>query len=324
MAEMRRKSVTVAAVTVAFGLLLAGLSAYTIGWSSGGDRTAEGADAPKVSLERRITDFTAGFGPDSGYREPRRAERRAVADAVGLILDGHPDRARPPLADAGFRLRTLTDSGTGRRYAELSDRTEDTDAPRGWGRVYVDLSAPARWSVQVPHPVSDEDTERLGARVLLGSPGGVLVLAGAHRRAGDGDAADAAHRTDSVFDAVCDELVRRGLPGVQLHGFADDSAPGRDVVASTGKGSAGRADARRLAAALTARHFSVCRAWVRSCPLEGRDNVQGRRAAAGHVTFLHVEFARSVRTSDTRIRRAAAAVDTVTARWAKDDPATGP
>lgn len=324
MAEMRRKSVTVAAVTVAFGLLLAGLSAYTIGWSSGGDRTAEGADAPKVPLERRITDFTAGFGPDSGYREPRRAERRAVADAVGLILDGHPDRARPPLADAGFRLRTLTDSGTGRRYAELSDRTEDTDAPRGWGRVYVDLSAPARWSVQVPHPVSDENTERLGARVLLGSPGGVLVLAGAHRRAGDGDAADAAHRTDSVFDAVCDELVRRGLPGVQLHGFADDSAPGRDVVASTGKGSAGRADARRLAAALTARHFSVCRAWVRNCPLEGRDNVQGRRAAAGHVTFLHVEFARSVRTSETRIRRAATAVDTVTARWAKDAPATGP
>ncbi|GDY58369.1 hypothetical protein SVIO_089920 [Streptomyces violaceusniger] len=130
----------------------------------------------------------------------------------------------------------------------------------------MDLSAPARWSVQVPHPVSDADTERLGARVLLDSPGGVLVLAGAHRRAGDDDAADAAHRTDSVFDAVCDELARRGLPGVQLHGFADDSAPGRDVVASTGKGRAGRPDARRLAAALTARHFSVCRAWVRDCP----------------------------------------------------------
>ncbi|QTI89840.1 hypothetical protein [Streptomyces sp. AgN23] len=316
MAEIRAKSITVAAVTVAFGLLLAALSAHTIG-RSGGDPSSDGADAPEVPLERRITDFTAGIGPDSGYREPRRAERRAVADAVGLILDGHPDRARPPLADAGFRLRTLADTGTGRRYAELSDRTEHGPAPRGWGRVYVDLSAPARWSVQVPHPVSDADTERLGARVLLGSPGGVLVLAGAHRRAGEDDAADAAHRTDSVFDAVCDELARRGLPGVQVHGFADDSAPGRDAVASTGAGSAGRADARRLAAALTARHLTVCRAWVRGCPLEGRDNVQGRRAAAGHVPFLHVEFARSVRASDTGIRHAAAAIDTVTSRWAK-------
>ncbi|WP_247617546.1 hypothetical protein [Streptomyces sp. MK37H] len=170
----------------------------------------------------------------------------------------------------------------------------------------------------MPHPVSDADTERLGARVLLDSPGGVLVLAGAHRRAGDDDAADAAHRTDSVFDAVCDELAWRGLPGVQIHGFADDSAPGRDVIASTGKGRAGRPDARRLSAALTARHFSVCRAWVRGCPLEGRDNVQGRRAATEHVPFLHIEFARSVRASDRQTGHAVAAIGTVTARWAKD------
>ncbi|MFE2188617.1 hypothetical protein [Streptomyces sp. NPDC059455] len=321
MAKVRAKAITVAAITVAFGLLVAALSTYMIARSSGDDngRTSDGARAPEVPLERRITDFTAGIAPDGDYREPRRAERRDVADAVGLILDGHPDRARPLLADVGFRLRTLTDTGTGHRYAELSDRTGDGPGPRGWARVYVDLSAPVRWSVQVPHPVSDADTERLGARVLLDSPGGVLVLAGAHRRAGDDDAADAAHRTDSVFDAVCDELARRGLPGVQIHGFADDSAPGRDVVASTGKGRAGRPDARRLAAALTARHFSVCRAWVRDCPLEGRDNVQGRRAATEHVPFLHIEFARSVRASDRQLRNAVAAIGTVTARWAKDD-----
>ncbi|TMU89749.1 hypothetical protein [Streptomyces sp. DASNCL29] len=325
MAKVRAKAITVAAVTVAFGLLVAALSTNTIARWGGDDnsRASDGARAPEVPLERRITDFTAGLDPDGDYREPRRAERQDVADAVGLVLDGHPDRARPLLADVGFRLRTLTDTGTGtgtgRRYAELSDRTADGPGPRGWARVYVDLSAPVRWSVQVPHPVSDADTERLGARVLLDSPGGVLVLAGAHRRAGDDDAADAAHRTDSVFDAVCDELARRGLPGVQIHGFADDSAPGRDVVASTGKGRAGRPDARRLATALTARHFSVCRAWVRGCPLEGRDNVQGHRAATEHVPFLHIEFARSVRASDPRMRRAVAAIGTVTGRWAKDD-----
>ncbi|GAA1273059.1 hypothetical protein [Streptomyces javensis] len=320
MAKVRAKAITVAAVTVAFGLLVAALSTYTIARSSGDNgRTSDGARAPEVPLERRITDFTAGLAPDGDYREPRRAERRDVADAVGLILDGHPDRARPLLADVGFRLRTLTDTGTGRRYAELSDRTADGPDPRGWARVYVDLSTAVRWSVQVPHPVSDADTERLGARVLLDSPGGVLVLAGAHRRAGEDDAADAAHRTDSVFDAVCDELARRGLPGVQIHGFADDSVPGRDVVASTGEGRAGRPDARRLAAALTARHFSVCRAWARDCPLEGRDNVQGRRAATEHVPFLHIEFARSVRASDGQIRNAVAAIGTVTGRWAKAD-----
>ncbi|MBW8089860.1 hypothetical protein IGW14_18020 [Streptomyces hygroscopicus subsp. hygroscopicus] len=319
MAGLQAKSIIMVALAVVFGGLVIGFSTYRIGHPVGDDGPApSGPSGPEVPLARRITDFTARLDPGSGYREPRRAERRAIADAVGLILDGHPARARPLLSDVDFRLRTLTDATTGRRFAELSDRTEDGPTPRGWARVYIDLSAPARWSVQVPHPVADADTERIGARVLLDSPGGVLVLAGAHRRAGAGDAADVAHRTDSVFDAVCAELARRGLPGVQIHGFADDSAPGRDAIASTGKGPAGRADARRLAAALTARHFTVCRAWVRGCPLEGRDNVQGRRAAARHVRFLHIEFARSVRTSAPRIRSAAAAVTTVTRHWAKN------
>ncbi|MFC7263905.1 hypothetical protein [Streptomyces lutosisoli] len=317
------KSISLAAAVVVIGVLAAGLVAYGFGRANQArgdgpspDRTGTAAPAG-VHLERRITDYTAGFGPDTGYREPHRSERQAVADAVGQILDGHPDRARTVLSDIDFQLRTLTDSTTGRRYAELSDRTEASTAPRGWGRVYIDLSAPVRWSVQVPHPVADAGTERLGARVLLGSPGGVLVLAGAHRRAGEGDAADMAHRRDSVFDAVCDELAERRLPGIQLHGFADDSVPGHDVVASTGKGTEGRADGRRLATALGARDFSVCRAWVRSCPLEGHDNVQGRKAAAEHVPFLHIEFARSVRADDRRLAEAAAAVDTVTARWTK-------
>ncbi|WNM30906.1 hypothetical protein RKE30_11045 [Streptomyces sp. Li-HN-5-11] len=272
---------------------------------------------PAVSLERRITGFAAALREDAGYREPSRAERLAVADAVGRVLDGRLDEARALLPDVGFRLRTLTDSATGRRYAELSDRTEDGPAPRGWGRVYVGLPGPVRWSVQVPHPTADALTERLGARVLLGSPGGVMVLAGAHRRAGAGNAADVAHRTDSVFDAVCDELARRRLPAVQVHGFADASAPGYDVVVSTGRGTAGRADGRLLADALQGSGFTVCRAWARSCPLEGRGNVQGRRAGAARLPFLHVEFARSVRVSDARLRRAVEAVDTVTVCWAE-------
>ncbi|MET8244068.1 hypothetical protein ABZV31_06310 [Streptomyces sp. NPDC005202] len=321
MTGKRAKSISVAATIVVVGALVAGFGAYTIGRAGQGHGDGGGthsSSAPAgVPLEHRIADFASHLREDAGYREPRRAERRAVADAVGQVLDGHLDRARTLLSDVDFQLRTLTDSATGRRYAELSDRTEDGPTPRGRGRVYIDLSAPVRWSVQVPHPTADANTERVGARVLLGSPGGVMVLAGAHRRAGVGNAADVAHRTDSVFDAVCDELARRRLPGIQVHGFADDSAPGYDVVASTGKGTAGRADGRRLADALRARGFAVCRAWTRSCPLEGRDNVQGRRADAEDLTFLHVEFARSVRASDARIRQGVAAVDTITARWAQ-------
>ncbi|MGW2563604.1 hypothetical protein ACWCXB_31145 [Streptomyces sp. NPDC001514] len=291
------------------------------------DRTSEadGTGHPAtgaVDLERRIAEYTSRFGEDSGYRRPSRDDRRTVAQGVGLLLDGHRERARQQLSAVDFEIRTVTDSATGRRYAEIADRAEDAPSPRGWGRVYVDLDTPARWSVQVPHPVADQRTEQLGVSVLRGSRGGVMVVAGAHRRAGRADVADVAHRTDSVFDAVCDELAERGLPGVQLHGFADDSAPGYDVIASTGDDEParpeGRALAEALAEALREGGFDVCRAWARSCPLEGRSNVQGRKAAEEGVPFLHIEFSNAVRTSREQAVRAAEAVTAVTAAWSTD------
>ncbi|MEU2157244.1 hypothetical protein ABZ532_19885 [Streptomyces sp. NPDC019396] len=282
----------------------------------GTDDTNRSADGP-VNLGQRVTDYTSRFGEDSGYRRPGSRDRRIVAQGVAQLLDGQRAQAEKTLGDVDFTIRTLTDSVSGRRYAEISDRSEDSPAPRGWGRVYVDLTTPARWSVQVPHPVADQRTEDLGVRVLRGTPGGVLVVAGAHRRAGNGDAADVAHRTDSVFDAICAELTERGLPAIQLHGYADDSARGYDVIASAGSGAQAQREGRTLADALRARDFAVCRAWTRDCPLEGRSNVQGRKAEKEDVPFLHVEFSNSVRRSTEDATRAVEAINTVIADWSE-------
>lgn len=281
--------------------------------------SSSGAGGTAVDLERRVIDFTSGLGPSDGYRPPRRAEREAVAEGVGLLLDGRSRDARQRLADADFAVEVLVDRPTGRRFAELADPAREREARRGWGRVYVALDGPARWSAQVPHPVADRSTERLGVGVLRGSPGGVLVLAGAHRTAGEGDAADVAHRRDTVFHAVCAHLVARGLPGLQVHGFARDSAPGRDVIASTGAGHHARAEGRVLADALRHRGYEVCRAWARSCPLAGRTNMQGRGAADAGVPFLHVEFDPDLRTPGRRARDAVAAMSEVTGVWSRTD-----
>ncbi|PLW71678.1 hypothetical protein GQS52_04310 [Streptomyces sp. SCUT-3] len=276
---------------------------------------------PGVDLEERITAFTSGLDRHGRYRQPDREERRAAAEGLGLLLDGRPREAGKRLAGAGLHLTGLTDRATGRRYAEISEAADTGDSDsgggsvRGWGRAYVDLSAPARWSVQVPHPVADTDSERLGVGVLRGASGGVLVLAGAHREAGEDGAADVAHRRDTVFHALCDELVDRRMPGIQVHGFADDSVPGTDAVVSTGRGRHGLPQARGLARALRAQGLEVCRAWARSCELEGRTNVQGRRAAAEEVPFLHLEFSRSVRTDRERTEQVAAATAAVAADW---------
>ncbi|MFE7134716.1 hypothetical protein ACFVIM_28030 [Streptomyces sp. NPDC057638] len=316
----RTKTVTIATTIVAVAAALAVLTTLALRQGDSDDSTSERdspARAERVDLTDRIDEYTARFGENAGYRQPTRTDRRTVAHAVSLFLDGHRNQAQQQLAGMDFALRTITDIPSGRSFAEIADDTEGTRSPRGWGRVYLALDRPVRWSVQVPHPVADRNTERLGTRVLLGSPGGVLVIAGAHRKAGMGNAADVAHRTDSVFDAVCDELTERGIPGIQIHGFADDSVPDHDVVASTGKGRVALAEGRELSDELAERGFTVCRGWVRDCPLEGRTNVQGRKAAAEDVPFLHVEFSNRLRTDTRRSDRAAAAIDRITEDWAR-------
>ncbi|MGW1074777.1 hypothetical protein [Streptomyces sp. NPDC002537] len=282
---------------------------------------ASGADR-SVDLRERITSFTDRITQDGGtYRVPAERDRRAVADGVRALLDGDRAAAGRSLGTVGYAVRDLVDRDGGRRVAEIADATADGEARRGWGRVYVDLGGPARWQVQVPHPTADQRTEQLGIGLLRGSPGGVLVLAGAHRNApaDDGtssDAADVAHRRDSVFAAVSDALADRRLPAVQVHGFADSSLPDEDVVVSTGKGEAGLPAARRLADALRRESLRVCEVWERYCGrLEGRTNVEGDHAASAGVPFLHVEHSRSVRADDDRVTAAVRALTTVTRRW---------
>lgn len=287
------------------------------------ENTPDRDHKPAHGLERLVTDYTSGFDEDSGYRRPTREDRRTTAAGIALLLDHKRAEAERRLADVDFVVRTVTDPA-GRRFAEVADRSEGGAAPRGWGRVYVDLDSPVRWSVQVPHPVADRYTERLGAELLSRAEGGVLVVAGAHRKAGRGDEADVAHRRDSVFHAVCAELARRGLPGVQLHGMDDDSAPEHDVVASTGRGREAVAEGRDLADALRERGYDVCRAWARSCPLAGRSNVQGRTAAARDVPFLHIEFDARIREDRDRSREAVEELADVTRTWRRTDQPAGP
>ncbi|MFE6869042.1 hypothetical protein ACFVFS_21115 [Kitasatospora sp. NPDC057692] len=276
---------------------------------AGPDRARHPAD-----LAARVEAYTAAFA-FGAYTAPDPARRRAVADGVRSAVDGHPERADRHLAGAGYRLTEFTEAVSGRRTAEIADASGAD--PRGWGRIYLDLSTRAGWSAQVPHPVADRRTELLGAELFQRVPGGVLVLAGAHRRAGAGGSADVAHRQDTVFAAVVGALTARGLPGLQLHGFDRSSLPGADAVVSSGAGTAGEA-AERTAAGLEAAGLTVCRAWRETCGrLAGTTNVEGRFAAALGATWLHVELAGPLRTDPVRRARVAAALAGTAGAWGR-------
>ncbi|MFJ8001425.1 hypothetical protein ACIQ7D_30695 [Streptomyces sp. NPDC096310] len=299
----------------------------------------DGDGATEVDLERRIADFATVKVADARYLPPQRVERDILAEGVALYVDGKHEEAERRLAEVDFGVRILRDSvrtpatagsaasdagvaseasaasdAPGRRYAEIADRAGEN--MRGWGRVYVALDDPVHFSVQVPHPVADAYSDLLGVGILRSAPGGVLVMAGTHRTAGEGKAADVAHRRDTVFHAVCAELVARRLPGIQVHGFADNSAPDHDLVVSTGAGETARPQAVALARALTDDGFRVCRAWSATCPLAGRKNKQGVLAAEKDVPFLHVETSRTVRTDPSRMRDAIEAMAAAVRQWA--------
>ncbi len=267
-----------------------------------------------VDLDSRIVGYARKAAERKPYTPPAAEEREQIAQGVGHLLDGDAAGAEELFDAVGFRLNRLTDAATGRRYDEVAARKP---GPRErWGRLYVSADAGVRWSVQVPHPVSDSGTEHLGARLLEETPRGALVLAGAHRTAGRGDAADVAHRTDSVFHAIVTEMHKRDIPGVQLHGFAKGPDRPYDAILSSGAARSGTDSATKLAGLMVNQDLRVCRSWSDRCPLEGTTNVQGEDAKRRSGTFVHAELSPSAR-NEGKETQARTALRELLTRWSE-------
>lgn len=237
-----------------------------------------------------------GLDPDGLYRHPTASERRQAVLATRRLLAGTAgSRTARMYARLGMRLTSGTDV-TG-RFCELV--TSETATARSWGLLVVERGeAPAHLLIEVPHPRADWDTARIGLALFRAVPGSALLIAGAHRHAAGGRA-DVAHERDSLFHAIAGLLATHGATQLQLHGYADASMPGEDIVISAGAGTP-QPPMKQAAEALAVEGFEVCRAWRDGCDkLNGETNVQGR-AAAGHGNpFVHFEMSRSSRADGT-------------------------
>ena len=261
-----------------------------------------------VDPGRPVTDFVRQLKPTAPYRDPVAEERQRTEDAVALLLDGPEglDQANDLLTSVGYAAQVDTDPETGRSYAMF---TTEAGGDRAWGMLLVDLSHRPELAIEVPHPNSDLHTEDIGLRLFRAVPGSVLLIAGAHRRAAD-DRADAAHNPDGLFQVIAAEFARHDLNQIQLHGFADRSLPGEDVVVSNGQ-RRGSAPLRRVANALEDAGFVTCRAWSTRCgQLEGTTNTQAEDARRQGSVFIHLEITWAVRRDADRRAALVAALAT--------------
>lgn len=287
---MRSRTTIVAAISVAIALALVLVTIFIIG--RGSHEPPRGLD-----LAPHILSFAAGLDPERPYRPPTVAERRAGADGFAELLDGG-NVAETQLKELGFSIQDGVDSVTGRRYTLAMNESE---SERAWGVYLIDRSAPPSVVVEIPHPNSDLRTEQMGLSYFRMVPGTVLLMAGAHRRAGT--QADVAHRENSMFHTIATELAERGYGQIQFHGFHDSSQPGKDIVLSTGAAKVDET-ALRMADRLAEAGFALCHAWAESCRgLEGNANVQGKMAAANGTAFIHIEVSSTIR-GDERTREA--------------------
>lgn len=188
---------------------------------------------------------------------------------------------------------------------------EEIEAKRGAGVVVVRPQFKTDLVIEVPHSYFDSWTlpigraafERLGARALL---------VNTYHRGGQGNAAermelalsgesefDVAHQRDSFFLAAHQSLLDLALETlvVQLHGFADESAPpGVDLIVSA---SDTGHDIHSLAESLEEEleGFGVQRYPDQIDVLGGTTNVQARASRRQHAPFVHLEMSHRLRKS---------------------------
>jgi hypothetical protein len=266
--------------------------------TSGQDPLSEadiGAAPVATDLSAWLAAFTALISPGQRYREPTAPEAAdAVAGLRRLLGDGDADSLLGPL---GFTITSGLDSASGRPFVLAFSESPPGD--RAWAAMLVDASMPVRTVIGCPHPVFDNTSEQLGLALWQRIPGSLLLVAGAHRHAEAG-LADPRNHPGSPFHRLAAALLDAGLPHLQIHGFADASAPGFDVVLSPGPTTVG-IPILRAADSLTAHGLVVARVWETPVPnLGGTTNIQGRAADAAGAVFIHVEVSATARDDASR------------------------
>jgi len=228
-----------------------------------------------------------------GFVVPTDAEKTAFAEIVEKLQADDIDRAVEQAAEAAYELIQYVDRDDAHAMSWLL--RESKPIRKGWGLYAIRRNAAQDVIVEAPHPLADEGTPAIAARLYRALQARALLVAGAHRQANADGTADAAHEAQTIFEALHESLTKSDSTIVlQVHGFAADKHAGYPQVVL------GRDEARvdgvleKLAGTLRRKgvRVGICdgHVWTELC---GEKNLQSQRS--GPAIFIHLELDESVR-----------------------------
>ncbi|MBN2194459.1 MAG: hypothetical protein JW751_16700 [Polyangiaceae bacterium] len=237
------------------------------------------------------------------YRAPTEDEAKEYRVWVGAIAKAAwTDRLPTHPAPEGFSGR-LGNAGA------LWLLQEQPTRKRGAGVVVIRPSRGTSVLVEAPHTFFDEGTLEIALSIFHGIGARGLLANTMHRYVtvpetlrGDKDevrnaVSDLAHEDRTYFSAAHRSLLGvEALTTLQIHGFADATAPGVMAVVSAARTTG---DALAVARALRdALGDDVVRVYPDEIDvLGGTTNVQAKASRELGLPFIHVELSRSLRDS---------------------------
>ncbi len=265
--------------------------------------------------------FLRGPKNDSRPYASPQAALGLMFRAAKLLDYGQVDEAARLARGANYEVVRFVDRETREEYLVLREDLKTVKQLRGWGAYVLNPKSEVPAIVEVPHPIDDSNTAKVGAMVFAAGARG-LLLAGAQR-----DKADVPTLIDSVFHQV--HVAWTGPWGKvaawQIHGFAIEKhgfPENAKAILSTGGGEVNH-EIITLNHQLTERgidgySFNRLKAedelnqrinngqpGVRFTSLAATKNEQGRHLRSIGGAFVHVELERAIR-NDAGQRQVAA------------------
>jgi hypothetical protein len=224
---------------------------------------------------------------------PTGTEMDMFASLMANIEAGNSLKATQLASRQDYELVRYIDQGDDQAQSFLL--RELKPIRRGWGLYAVRLNPRNNIIIEAPHPLFDRGTPGLALALYRALDAKALLIAGAHRYANLGIAADVAHNPITIFHTLHLALTYSDNPIVlQIHGFSAAKHPNYPQVILNSNHGSSPAELNRLADALSAEGLEVgiCvrQRWKDLC---GRTNVQLSSMDQG--VFIHIELVDSVR-----------------------------